>query len=83
MPPGGGSSGPLTLDKGFGKHNVPREMPALGGCGSSQQEMKVRMFAGVDTHKVTVAVAVIDHAGAWRLSSNCPTKTADTPACCF
>ena len=61
MPPGGGSSGLLTLNRGVGVRTPWRCLRSPGRGTSRRNEACV--FAGIDTHKDTLAVAVIDAAG--------------------
>ena len=55
-------SGQLTLDRGVGT-TASLEMPALCPARGCFEQVEVWVFAGIDSHKDTLAVAVIDTGG--------------------
>jgi hypothetical protein len=54
----------------------PVEMSAL--CPAAEH-LGWTMFAGVETHKDTLAEAVVDHADGSSVNSGCRTRTAAAP----
>lgn len=60
LPPGDGQWSAVTLDRGL---KVPRDVCALRPPRSRKRRWEIRLFAGIDTHKDTLALAVIDEAG--------------------
>src|SRR5829696_7688362 len=63
VPPGGCSSGLLTLNRGVGVRTPGDACARPAAATARGNEEEAHVFAGIDTHKDTLAVAVIDTAG--------------------